>query len=132
MCQRHRGLPGRRRGRRSGGFARTLVDPAPDQRDLRGWQRIFVLWHLRLDPAEEPLDHDAARAGTRPDGGAVASPVQRVSVGREREAPLALLGAMTFEAVLVDDWLDLAFEVDARRRCAPAVSSIPGFFRLKP
>ena len=62
------------------------------------------------------MDEQAAGAVARPDDRAVATAVEHVGVGRERQAALALVLAVALEAGGVEDGLDLPLVVDARAR----------------
>ena len=92
-------------------FPRALVDPRPDQRDFRVAQWLFVLRHLGLDFSGQPMNHQAVGAVPRPDDGAVAAALERVGVGRERQATFTLVLAVTFEALFRDDRLHLPLVV---------------------
>jgi hypothetical protein len=60
------------------------------------------------------MNHQTAVPVPRPDDGSVPSPFEGVLIARERQPALALVLAVAFEAVLLDDRTDLALIVNER------------------
>src|SRR6185503_16238427 len=85
---------------------------------FRSRECVLVLGHLRCDSPKDALHDQTLRALAGPDRGAIATAIERVAVGRQREAALALLRAMAFETLGFEKRADLTLEINPGRRGA--------------
>jgi hypothetical protein len=107
-----------RRGRQFGARRqrRALIDPRPDKRDLHLRQGVLVLRHPVFPvEAEQPPDDRALLAVAGNDDRAVLAALHDRRGGIQTQVRFLLLGVVALVAVLGEDGLDVAREVDRLR-----------------